>query len=52
MDARAFYLDGEMYLFQGTGYIRIHQQDPEKISHAKQMIDLNPNNNFLLLGTY
>lgn len=25
MDARAFYLDGHMYLFQGNGYIRIHR---------------------------
>ena len=25
MDAQAFYLDGHMYIFQGTGYIRIHR---------------------------
>lgn len=25
MDAQAFYLDGHMYLFQGSGYVRIHR---------------------------
>lgn len=25
MDAQAFYLDGSMYLYQGQGYIKIHQ---------------------------
>ena len=25
MDAQAFYLDGSMYLYQGKGYIKIHQ---------------------------
>ncbi len=25
MNAQAFYLDGQMYLFQGDGYIRIHR---------------------------
>jgi|TARA_B110000238_G_C16131263_1_gene441545 hypothetical protein len=32
LDAKAFYLDGDMFIFQGTGYIRVHHQNPENIS--------------------
>ncbi|MDW3094821.1 MAG: SPOR domain-containing protein [Gammaproteobacteria bacterium] len=52
MDAKAFYLDGDMYIFQGTGYIKIHHLNPKQVSNSRQTLNLNPNNNFLLLGTY
>ncbi len=52
MNAKAFYLDGDMYIFQGTGYIKIHHLDPKQVSNSKPSLNLNPNNNFLLLGTY
>ncbi|MFK7793989.1 MAG: SPOR domain-containing protein [Gammaproteobacteria bacterium] len=51
-DAKAFYLDGDMFIFQGKGYIKIHHQNLEKISRAKPEINLNPNNNFQLLNSY
>lgn len=52
LDAKAFYLDGDMFIFQGKGYIKIHHQNLDKISSAKPAINLNPNNNFQLLNSY
>jgi hypothetical protein len=52
LDAKAFYLDGVMFIFQGTGYIRIHHQNLDKISSIKPTINLNSNNNFQLLNSY
>jgi hypothetical protein len=52
LDARAFYLDGDMFIFQGSGYIKIHHQKPDQVSSAKPTINLNPNNNFQLLNSY
>ncbi|MFK8027338.1 MAG: SPOR domain-containing protein [Gammaproteobacteria bacterium] len=52
LDAKAFYLDGELFIFQGQGYIRIHHQRLDQISSSKQKINLNPNNNFQLLDSY
>jgi cell division septation protein DedD len=52
LDARAFYLDGDMFIFQGSGYIKIHHQNLDKISSTKPSINLNPNNNFQLLNSY
>lgn len=52
LDAKAFYLDGDMFIFQGTGYIKIHHQNLDKISSTKPTINLNPNNNFQLLDAY
>ena len=51
-DAKAFYLDGDMFIFQGKGYIKIHHQNLDKISSTKPAINLNPNNNFQLLNSY
>lgn len=52
LDAKAFYLDGELFIFQGRGYIKIHHQKLDQISSSKQNINLNPNNNFQLLDSY
>ncbi len=52
LDAKAFYLDGDMFIFQGKGYIKIHHQNLDKISSARPIINLNPNNNFQLLNSY
>jgi len=44
MDARAFYLDGEMYIFQGKGYIKIHHSKPKALSSLDTSSSLNLNN--------
>jgi len=46
LDAKAFYLDGDMFIFQGQGYIKIHHQDPDKISKAKSTAITRSNSNF------
>tara|TARA_R110002096_G_scaffold78934_11_gene185511 strand:- start:317 stop:775 length:459 start_codon:yes stop_codon:yes gene_type:complete len=51
-DAKAFYLDGDLFIFQGSGYIKIHHQDLKKISSTRPSINLNPNNNFQLINSY
>ena len=40
IDAKAFYLDGDMFIFQGTGYIKIHHQNLDKISSTKPPLNL------------
>ena len=41
LDAKAFYLDGEMFIFQGTGYIKIHHQNVDQVFSTKSTISLN-----------
>ena len=39
LDAKAFYLDGDMFIFQGTGYIKIHHQDLDTVSSTNPKIN-------------
>ena len=41
MDAKAFYLDGDMFIFQGTGYIKIHHLNPKQVSNSSSTLNLN-----------